>query len=78
MSKDVGEFIDAWISEHVRATASADDVSEAHRLADTLVDDADKEGISKADLEKEIGGTILQCMKDALKDARHKDDGDDD
>ena len=66
MSNRAIQFLNHWVTEHVNAIPYPEHLAEARRLAKECVTDAKKKGISKKELEEDLGQDLVSELKDAL------------
>ena len=66
MSNRAVQFLNHWVAEHVNAIPYPAHLAEAQRLAKECVADAKKQGISKKQLEDDLGQGLVSELKDAL------------
>ena len=67
MSNRAVQFLNNWVIEHVNAIPYPEHLAEARQLAKECV--ADARGISKKELEEDLGRDLVSELKDRL-DAR--------
>lgn len=58
-------FLDKWVSANVHDCAPPRSDVEASRLAARCLDEAQGEGLTKAELEAAAGADLVTCMMDA-------------
>ena len=66
MSNRAIQFLNDWVNEHVKAIPYPEHLAEARRLAKECVADAKKQGMSKKELEEDLGQGLVSELKDAL------------
>lgn len=66
MSNRGVQFLNHWIIEHVNAMPYPEHLAEAQQLAEECVADAKKEGISKKELEEDLGQDLVSELKDRV------------
>src|SRR5262245_6483251 len=66
MSNRAIQFLNDWVNEHVKPIPYPAHLAEARRLAKECVADAKKQGISKKELEEDLGQGLVSELKDAL------------
>jgi hypothetical protein len=58
-------FLDKWVSAHIHDCERPQSNIEAAKLADRCIEEAQSEGLSKAELEAAAGEDLVTCMMDA-------------
>ena len=64
-TEQASAFLNDWVVENVHSVAHPKDSTEARRLAQRCVEDAEKQGITRSELEQAGKQDLVKCMCDA-------------
>jgi hypothetical protein len=63
--EEAAVFLNDWVARNVHSVAPPRNDIEAKRLARLCVEDAEKRGITRTELEQSCGQDLVKCMRDA-------------